>query len=178
LADRGAASGTRPFPGDGELVGVLKQSIQDVFSMMACSIEDAALRRDGPEAPAAGGSDDDDPSPYDLEAVIGFHGRMDGYVVLRCSAQGARDVAHRLLMRDAGETLPLEEVLDALGECVNMVAGSLKTKALDPIDEFRLGLPEIHETPPATGDYRCGSLAYRLADGVIAAELWIAERDA
>jgi CheY-specific phosphatase CheX len=92
-------------------------------------------------------------------------------VVLRCSVDSADSIARGLLMMDDSEVLELAAVTDALGECANMLAGSLKTKALDPVGSFQLGLPDFSD--PGPGEEMEGALVYRVAQGVMSVEVWL-----
>ena len=69
----------------------------------------------------------------------------DGYAVqlgLVCSAEGAQQVAKQLLCMDqADEDLPPEDVADAVGEVVNILAGSVKSRLIEVEPSIKLGLP-------------------------------------
>jgi len=163
------------LPSESELLETLRECVQEVFAMMMATIDEAVVHAsDDTSVAVENASGEIETEATDVEAVVSFHGQIDGFVVLRCSALGAVDVARTLLMMEDGETLQLEEITDALGECVNMIAGSLKTKALDPVADFQLGLPTAGRGPKNDAEYRCGSLAYKLSEGLFAAELWLA----
>jgi len=74
-------------------------------------------------------------------ARIELHGDRDGVVSLRCDPGAARALAIALLMMDEADTLADEEVLDAVGECANMLAGGLKTRVFDPLGYWIIGTP-------------------------------------
>ena len=162
------------LPSEDELLETLRECVQEVFAMMMATIDEAVVHSSDEKSVAENAAGEIETEATDVEAVVSFHGQIDGFVVLRCTALGAVDVARTLLMMEDGETLQLEEITDALGECVNMIAGSLKTKALDPVADFQLGLPTAARVPKNEAEYRCGSLAYKLSEGLFAAELWLA----
>lgn len=158
-----------------DLVEILKDSVQEVFTMMVSNFHETAVV--SPETENEVQVRDDSGKPervsLDTEASVEFHGEINGCVALRCSAAGAMDIARGFLMTDDGETLEVEEVTDALAECANMVTGVLKTKGLDPHGEFEMGLPQVSQpTADHSGEHR-GILAYRLAEGLISVEIWI-----
>ncbi len=143
--------------------------------MMVSTLQEATVRRQiGLDSIEIEGEDG---APQqlcmDIEATVEFQGTLVGAVVLRCTTEGAQDIARSFLMLEEGDPLEEDEMADALGECANMVAGTLKTKGLDPHGEFQLGIPQLkkNETPPV-GRHR-GVLAYRLTQGVIALEIWL-----
>lgn len=154
------------LPTNQDLLEKLQESINEIFSMMT-TIHEKSSAEDGsgPETDVS----------FDIEAIVRFHGKLEGYVVLRWSKEGAAELARGLLMAEPDEALEPEEIADAVGECANMVAGSLKTKALDPVDTFTLGLPEVSSPVTLKADYKGGSLVYDLTSGVMAAEIWLTD---
>ncbi len=85
------------------------------------------------------------------------------------------DIARGLLMVGEGESLDLEDVIDALGECANMVSGALKCKALDPFGEYTLGTPRIDNNITHDLPEHAGSLVYRLSQGAAAIAVWLSD---
>ena len=102
---------------------------------------------------------------------VDFTGELNGTVAVRCTAEGAMDLARGLLMPEEGETVALEEIEDALGECANLLAGALKTKALDPVGSFKLGLP--YKLDNWGNDGR--AVAYNLTKGAVSVEIRLSE---
>jgi len=159
------------------LMKTLQSCVDEVFSMMVSSFKEAAVKsvevvppRDETkirfrEDKATEAVD------VDKQVSIGFEGDASGRVVLRCSVDSADSIARGLLMMDDSEVLELAAVTDALGECANMLAGSLKTKALDPVGSFHLGLPDFSDPRP-NGEME-GALVYRVAQGVMSVEVWL-----
>lgn len=159
------------------LLETLRTCVDEVFETMVTSFKAAAVAEIDPTPPRDNSlirfrDEGDDPKSIDVDqqVTISFSGDSRGQVVLRCSLDGADHIARGLLMMDEGEVLDVAAVRDALGECANMLAGSLKTKALDPLGSFQLGLPNFAEVP---GGEMSGALVYRVADGIISLEIWL-----
>lgn len=169
-------SNSTHLPSREELLDVLRESVHEVFSSTVTSFKQAAqVSQQGETAVAL---EDENgvrvTASIDLEAAVAFKGSLSGSVVVRCSAQGAMDIARGLLMLDATTSLAVQEIEDALGECANMVSGVLKRRALDPRGTFELGLPEIRRAPKVIGRPG-GMLVYQLSEGVVSMELWLDE---
>jgi hypothetical protein len=179
LADRTrapAASHGR-LPGDDELLATLQLAADEVFASFVREFERSAVfRRELPIRRLEGGAGDllvdSRPIHFDRAAVVEFEGDLAGRVVLRCSADGALDLARGLLMLEDDALLAIEEIDDALKECANMVTGFLKTRALDPLGSFTLGLPFMKEAPREPSGTGCGALLYHLEQGAISLEIW------
>lgn len=79
--------------------------------------------------------------PPGLSAIVGFGGRISGYVAIHLSPFSACTLASNLL------GMPFEEmddiVADAMGEMVNMLAGGLKKYACQNEDLFKISVPSI-----------------------------------
>jgi chemotaxis protein CheX len=71
---------------------------------------------------------------HDVSGVIGLSGHAQGTVVLSLEKEVAMQAAATLLMCDATEMN--DEVIDAVGELTNMVAGSAKSK----LEEYQLSI--------------------------------------
>jgi len=155
------------------LLELLKESVQEVFTTMVFNFCEAAVRdsSDEGELVVENGSGETERVRVDTEAAVDFSGEINGAVVLRCTADGAMDIARGLLMMDAGDALEMEEVADALGECANMMAGSLKTKGLDPHGDFHISVPRVSGPESERDGTQRGSLAYRLEQGLISVEI-------
>lgn len=152
---------------DEELLAHLEQAVDEVFGTMLSNVcELVGCTR----TPADGKPEAHN---FALEAVVGFSGPAKGAVILRCTHEGAYDIARGLLMLGAGDTVEIAEVRDALGECANMVTGALKTRALDPHGDFRISLPRIDTKVDVGMPVACGQIVYRLAQGCAAVEIWI-----
>ncbi|MCC6124441.1 MAG: chemotaxis protein CheX [Pirellulales bacterium] len=82
----------------------------------------------------------DDLSPkFDISGVIGLSGRAVGTVVLSLSMEVAVQAASHMLMCEHGEID--DDVVDAVGELTNMVAGAAKSQ----LDAYQLqtSLPNV-----------------------------------
>ncbi len=91
---------------------------------------------------ATPGSEPDAPTTI---AAIGFEGPRSGCLRLLLDEAGAEALATSLLGGFPPESA--DERSDALGEWANIAAGNLKTRALDPLGRFRLGLPVVGSAP-------------------------------
>lgn len=76
----------------------------------------------------------------EVTSLIGISGDVQGVVVLRFPSDTALDIAGRMLGQEVG--VIDAEVVDAVSEIVNMVAGSAKAK-FDTDPPLELGLPTV-----------------------------------
>lgn len=157
-----------------ELIKTLGSCVDSVFEMMVSSFEDNTLKRideyqdshDG--KPMIEGLDEAALNELNQKRVVlDITGDATGYMTLHCSPEGAASIARGLLMMEADERLELEDVCDALGECANMLAGALKSQALDPIGDFHLSTPRFdcdsrHDEDP---------LVYQVSKGLMSLEI-------
>ncbi len=155
-------------PRRSEIVGALKASVNDVFSSVMISFKEAVRT----QAPGSATSPPSDAMELHSCTSIKIEGELEATVILRCDASGASDIAHDLLMLGPDETLAVDEIDDALGECANLIVGKVKTDLLDPIGTFRLGLPQKIDTTLPQPWKPAGHQLYRLKEGVISIELW------
>lgn len=79
--------------------------------------------------------------PPGLSAVVGFGGKISGFVALHLSPKSACTLATSLLGMDFEEMD--EMVADAMGEIVNMLAGGLKKSISQDEDLFKISIPSI-----------------------------------
>lgn len=90
---------------------------------------------------------------FDITGMVGLAGQMCGVLTVRCTAKSAVLMASKMLGTEpaAGS----QDVLDALGEICNMVAGNFKNKVAGMGDGCMLSVPTV-----ITGnDYSLHSLA-------------------
>jgi chemotaxis protein CheX len=110
---------------DVKYINPFLDSVDQVFKMMLdVEVERAAIKL---------GTRDTAGSPADdlITSLVQISGRADGFVAMCFPAETALDLARRFLGSAAKELN--EEVIDAISELVNMVAGSAKSKFnLDP----------------------------------------------
>lgn len=79
--------------------------------------------------------------PPGLSAIVGFGGRISGYVAINLSPLCACTLASNLLGIAFNEMDDI--VADAMGEMVNMLAGGLKKYACQNEDLFKISVPSI-----------------------------------
>jgi len=163
-----AESSTQAVPEDAQLLAALERAVDEVFTSMVCAFE--ALAENG--SPVGSVTRAGARECFDREAVVEFRGAISGQVVLRCTAAGAHDIARGLLMLDGETALAIDEVNDALKECANMVTGRVKTQVLDPLGAFELSIPFMQDAGAHCDGPACGSLIYRLQEGLLSVELW------
>jgi chemotaxis protein CheX len=76
-----------------------------------------------------------------ISAIVGFGGKICGFIAMHLSAKSACQLAEGLLgMQFEGVD---EIVADAMGEMVNMLAGGLKKFASNSEDLFKISVPSI-----------------------------------
>jgi chemotaxis protein CheX len=79
--------------------------------------------------------------PPGLSAVVGFSGKISGFVAIHLSPTSACSLASSLLGMGFEE---MDEIVaDAMGEMVNMIAGGLKKYASRNEDLFKISVPSI-----------------------------------
>jgi len=80
------------------------------------------------------------------ESLIGsitFTGNLQGVVNVYCHHNVGLKIAKSMLMAEEDETLDDSEVLDAIGEVVNLVIGGLKSRIQDSVKEFDISIPTV-----------------------------------
>jgi chemotaxis protein CheX len=78
---------------------------------------------------------------YDVSAVIGIVGDVVGYVSVSMPEKMACDVASIFLMEDKDSVDT--DVGDAIGELINMIAGSTKKVFKDKGKKFNISVPNV-----------------------------------
>ena len=78
----------------------------------------------------------------DVTGMIGLAGEAAASLSLHCSTEQARTFAARLLGMEPDCEVCEEDVRDAIGEVVNMIAGDIKT-ALASEHQLNLALPSV-----------------------------------
>ncbi|MEM9351469.1 MAG: chemotaxis protein CheX [Planctomycetota bacterium] len=112
-----------------EYINPFVRSVIDTFStMVECDARRGEL-----------GLDKQGPRPYPVSGVIGLSGRAAGTVVINLSEEVALKVASTMLMTEYTEVDA--DVVDAVGELANVVAGGAKAE----LEEFALSvsLPNV-----------------------------------
>ncbi len=153
-----------------ERLAILRESLSEAFHPLMVGFARAVLR-DPPRAEDVRSAQGPEPPAVvhvATEVVLELGGDFSGYVVLRCSAHGPIDLPSGLLLMTPDEALAVEQVSAALGRCAALVAGVLARRAGD----VELGEPRVLGADEPTASQRGGVLVYRLAQGVLAAEIW------
>ena len=120
------------------------EAIDNVFTtMLDMKPERQTLRLSPAEAPGP-----------QVTSIIGITGRIHGVVALRFPPVVAQALAGRFLGCEIAQVN--EEVVDAVSELVNMVAGNAKAK-LDMDPPLQLGLPTVVEGTGYRLKYPTGS---------------------
>jgi chemotaxis protein CheX len=91
------------------------------------------------------------PAP-ELTAIVGLAGSLCGLFIIRCSKETGHTLASKMLGTD---DCCEDQVLDALGEICNMLAGSFKSRIPGIADTCMLSVP----TSIAGEDYRVHALS-------------------
>jgi chemotaxis protein CheX len=79
--------------------------------------------------------------PPGLSAIVGFGGKISGFIALHLSPNSACTLAEHLLGMNFTEVD--EIVADAMGEIVNMLAGGVKKHMSENEDLFKISVPSI-----------------------------------
>ena len=79
--------------------------------------------------------------PPGLSAIVGFGGRISGFIAIHLSPRSACTIAANLLGMEFAEMDDI--VADAMGEMVNMLAGGMKKNASRDEDLFKISIPSI-----------------------------------
>lgn len=75
-----------------------------------------------------------------LTAIVGLAGALCGVVTMCCAMQTAGQIAHGML----GDAADSEgQVVDALGEMCNMIAGNFKNKLAGTDERCMLSVPSV-----------------------------------
>ncbi|MFT5155192.1 MAG: hypothetical protein ACI841_005203, partial [Planctomycetota bacterium] len=156
------------------LLPSLMECADEVFGMMLASVANLVEKCEPDSGQNASQESIDQvvEERITFEATVAFHGKPNGLVRLRCTPNGALDLTRGLLMLEDGDEVSVEDIKDALGECANMLSGTLKTKALDPFGDYTLGTPVIGAHVDHGMKEHLGGLVYQLTSGCTALEVW------
>lgn len=81
-----------------------------------------------------------DPVDSDVTGIIGVAGDRVGYIIIASDRATAQVVAKEMLMVEEADE---ESIRDAIGELVNNIAGSFKTKYHSQYGNVAMGLPLV-----------------------------------
>jgi len=126
-------------PGGEDYLPILERATQEVFEIvLGCQVTPAKSSEPNPK----GG----------FTAIVGLAGAMCGVVTVCCAAATADNMAKGML---AEETVTQRQVVDALGEMCNMIAGNFKNKLAGTDEKCMLSVPTVI----SGGQYSLHSLA-------------------
>jgi chemotaxis protein CheX len=74
---------------------------------------------------------------------ITFTGRLQGAVNIHCHQDVGVKIAKSMLMAEEDETLDDSEVVDAIGEVVNLVIGGMKSRIQDTVGDLDISIPTV-----------------------------------
>ena len=78
-----------------------------------------------------------------LVGSITFTGNLQGAVNVHCHQDVGEKIAKSMLMAEEDETLDDSEVLDAIGEVVNLVIGGMKSRIQDTVGDLDISIPTV-----------------------------------
>jgi chemotaxis protein CheX len=78
-----------------------------------------------------------------LLSSITFKGSVEGCLGVSCNLNCAQTIARNMLGSEAGETVPEEEVVDAMGEVANMVLGAVKARLAESVGDIQVSIPTV-----------------------------------
>jgi chemotaxis protein CheX len=104
-----------------------------------------------------------------MRGSIGFAGKVSGHVYLRMTLQSARTVAAGIFGCKPEEMNNSEEIRDAIGELLNIMAGNFKSNLCDAglnckLEPPKVGITDDYSTPVERGGgieriaFRCGNI--------------------
>ena len=181
LPDCRAAGGAGQALSDDELLECVRAAVDGVLATTAQRFESKAVFRGALPVERSDGRGEVDVLVeavdggrlhLDREAVVEFRGAFEGRMALRCAANGALELAQGLRLLERTTTLAVEELDEALKECVQRACSALKRKALDPLGKFELSVPFIKDAPREPIGEGCGALVYALSSGAVSVEIW------
>ncbi len=77
----------------------------------------------------------------DISGLVSFMGKYHGTIGIFCSKEFALKIASGMLMEEITEVTT--DVIDAVGEITNMIAGNIKTKITEDYGEMELSVPIV-----------------------------------
>lgn len=78
-----------------------------------------------------------------LLSTITFKGAVEGCLGVSCNLNCAQSIARNMLGSDSEEAIPVEEVVDAMGEVANMVLGAVKARLAQSVGEIQVSIPTV-----------------------------------
>lgn len=114
-----------------------------------------------------------DDASYDVSGVVGITGRVQGLVVLSFREAPALEVVSRFL----GERMDKvdDQVLDAVGELANIVAGGAKKALVEADYDMKISVPSVIRGRGhriwKPGNIPCFEIPFEIGTGPFAVEL-------
>lgn len=115
------------------LVATLSTCATDVFETMVGRSLSVTNPAEG-DAPRPAGN---------MVGTVGFTGSSSGLVVFYTCYEAAREITAGLLGMSQPESATREEVVDAIGEVTNMIAGSFRTRLAIEGDTWAISIPTV-----------------------------------
>ena len=113
------------------VIGCVNQATKSVFSMMA-----------GIEVAVGAAAEQEDPPPVDgVVSLISFTGSWVGTGMLYCADDFACKIGAAMTMEDVTEVTG--DVLDSMGEMVNMILGNFKEAMESHTGALQLSVPTV-----------------------------------
>ena len=84
---------------------------------------------------------------------VAFKGHFEGYLYFVCAAESGREMTVNMLGLDDEETVPPEQIEDALKEVINIICGNILPVMAGAKAVFNIAAPEIQ---PPTQAPNCG----------------------
>jgi chemotaxis protein CheX len=75
--------------------------------------------------------------------TITFKGNLEGCLSIRCNSLCARTIAQNMLGMNPNEDLNEADISDAIGEVVNMVMGSVKSRIQNQLGSLDVSIPIV-----------------------------------
>jgi CheY-specific phosphatase CheX len=104
-------------------------------------------------------------------ARIVLRGEGEAHFRVSCTEVAVQRIATTLLCAASPDELAAEEVLDALGEFANVVAGGVKTTVFDGRGAWQLGTPTCAVEESTASEAETAALACRFGGGLLAVGL-------
>jgi chemotaxis protein CheX len=115
-----------------QLVGAIKASVEKIFSTMIF----LEIRESSPTDVVSDLS-------QCLSGLVGFGGTMPGIVGLHLGEELAREITASMLGMESDEVGEASDVIDAVGEITNMIAGEMKMHLQKQDGDLHLSLPSV-----------------------------------
>lgn len=113
---------------------ILVESVKEVFGTMIFLSAEAGSDWEAPECEDGW-----------LCGSIWFKGLVAGGLSISCSSQCAKAIAMSMVMADSEDEVDNDQVIDSLGELVNLVMGVVKGRLVEKADEIVVSIPSVKQ---------------------------------